>query len=398
MRARQLHRGTMTVGGLLLAYWVLSGLSIAIFDAADPHQVWAGLGGGPGARLNDAAAAATAVPSPATFLVGIGRALDAASAARLPVAGVDYRMAGSMPRLELSAADGNRDTELRFHADTGQPMTPRDADGDPFAPRPPVAERREFIKSLHKGDALGLPGQTLGLLTGMLLLTMVLSGATLYLRLWWARRKAGRAAFFWAARESRWRRLHRGIAIVAALFLLNKAVTGTLLAWGEIQVQLAIHHLLPFPYPMPTPMPPYSEARLSEDLLRGLQTSYDAAHAAAPRAPIVAIDLVQRDHRAKGIVTLGGPEPRTLAFDLHSGRAVDDPDLRGIQVGNRYFADWHQVVKRLHRGDIIGRFAGRYADIACGAALLYLVLSGFVLYAQLRQLRARNGQTGLFWR
>ena len=396
MNTRQLHRGTMTIGALLAAYWVVSGLTLAVFDATDPHQAWAALGGGPGARLNDWAASAQAVPDPTTLATGIRAAL--ATAGTMPIAGVDYRMTGATPRLQLSEANGERDGELRFYAATGRPMTALVADGDPFAPRPRMFDTRERIKSLHKGDAYGLPGQSLGLLTGVLVSTLAISGMLLYLQLWRARRRAGRAALFWTARESRWRRLHRGVAVVAMLFVLNKAVTGTILACGELQVQLAIHQLLPFPYPMPTPMPPYSEGALSADPLQGLQTSFQAARSMAPDAPIVAIDLVRHDGRAKGLVTLGGTPARTFAFDMATGVPLDDWATRGTQAGNGYFTDWHQVVKRMHRGDIIGRFAGRYVDIVAGAALLYLLISGVVMYAQMFSRRRRAGQTSLFWK
>jgi uncharacterized iron-regulated membrane protein len=386
----------MTVGVLLVAYWVVSGLTLAVFDATDPQQAWAALGGGPGARLSGSLAGAQPVPDPGTLGAGIRAAL--ATAGTLPIAGVDYRMTGAIPRLQLSEASGERDTELRFYATTGQPMTPQVADGDPFGPRPREFELRERIKSLHKGDAYGVPGQALGLLTGLLVITLAISGALLYLQLWRARRPAGHTSLFWISRESVWRRLHRGIALVAMIFVLNKAVTGTILAWGEIQVQLAIHHVLPFPYPMPTPMPPYSEGLLSADALQGLQTSFNAARAVAPDAPIVAIELVRRGGHAKGLVTLGGAATQTLAFDMATGVPLEDWATSGMQAGNGYFTDWHQRVKRMHRGDIIGRFAGRYADIAVGAALLYLLTSGVVMYAQLLGRRRRAGQTGLFWK
>jgi uncharacterized iron-regulated membrane protein len=397
VNARQLHRGTMTIGGLLIAYWVISGLTIAIFDATDPHQSWASLGGGPGARLNDEAAGAHSVPSPATLATGIGDALKVAATRGLRIASVDYRMVGDTPRLELSAADGSRETELRFYAKTGETMTPMVADHDSLR-ADPSAGLRERIKSFHKGDALGLPGQFLGMLAGLGLTVMVLSGVTLYLRLWKARRKAGHSALFWKSRESRWRRFHRYIAILAAVFLLNKAITGTILGWGEIQVQLAIHHILPFPYPMPSPMPPFSEGLLEGDLLRGLQVAFDATQSAIPGAPIVVIELVRRDAKEKSLVTIGGSRPQTLALDMLAGTPMDDPARRGIQVGNAYFTDWHQILKRMHRGDIIGRFAGRYGDIACGLALLYLVSSGFILFVQMWRIRARNGRVKLFWR
>jgi uncharacterized iron-regulated membrane protein len=397
MKARQLHRGTMTVAAFLIVYWVISGLTIAIVDATDRYQAWAILGGGPGARLNDNAAAARSVPAPDILSNGIAKALS--STRNMPIAGVDYRMTGDIPRLELSEANGERDTELRFYAETGEPMSPLVADGDPFRAPPVYTRLRERIKSFHKGDAFGLPGQLIGLLTGGALIVMTLSGLVLYLQLWRARRRVGQAGLFWKSRESAWRRLHRIVAIVAAVFVLNKAVTGTILAWGEFQTKLAVvYHILSPSYPMPTPLPPYSEDRLSGDLLGALQRGFDAALQAAPSAPIVWVELVRRGGQSKALVTIGGSRPQTLAFDMLSGVPVDDWAIRGTQKGNGYFADWHQILKRMHRGDIIGHFAGRYVDITFGIALLYLVTSGMVLYVQMFKRRTRAGQFGLFWK
>jgi uncharacterized iron-regulated membrane protein len=397
MNARKLHRTTMTVCALFILCSVITGLTLAIFDATDRHQAWALLGGGPGARLHDDADQARSVPAPATLAGGIGRAL--AAAGQMPIAGVDYRMIGDIPRLELSEADGRRDTELRYYAQSGQPMTPLVADGDPFQPQPSYTALRERLKSFHKGDFLGLPGQFVSLLNGAALTLLALSGVYLYLRLWQARRKAGRTELFWTARESLWRRLHRTIAIVAAIFVLNKALTGIILAWAEMQVQLAVvHHAIPFPYPMPTPLPPYSEGPLPGDPLRALETSYEAAQAAELGAPIVAIELVRHGGQPRSLVTVGGAQPHTLAFDLRTAAPAEDWATQGTQLGNGYFADWHQVLKRMHRGDIIGRFSGRYLDIGVGVVTLYLVISGTVLYAQMLGRRRLSGQTGLFWK
>ncbi len=397
MNARRLHRGMITIFLPLIFYVVISGLVIAIYDVHDPHQAWAILGGGPGARTTDDAAAATAVPPPTTLATGIDKAL--AASRDMPVASVDYRMTGVIPRLELAEKSGRRSTELRFYAATGEPMTPLVADGDPFRPRPAYVGRMNRIKSFHTGEAWGLPAQFLSLLTGGAVIIIALSGATLYVRTWQARRAAGKNQFFWKAREDWWRRLHRTVAILAALFVLNKAVTGTILAWGEIQVNLAVfHHLLPVPYAMPTPLPPVSDGRLTGDIVRALQTSFDAARKAAPDAPIVAVELVNRGGESRGLVTLGGAKPRILAFNMESGAPVHDPAERGVEVGNGHFADWHQVVKRMHRGDIVGSFDGRYFDIFFSVALLYLAMSGAVLYGQMLLGRRRAGRPGLFWK
>jgi uncharacterized iron-regulated membrane protein len=56
-----------------------------------------------------------------------------------------------------------------------------------------------------------------------------------------------------------------------------------------------------------------------------------------------------------------------------------------------------QTAKQIHRGDIIG-LSGRWIDLLSGLALLYLVLSGAVLYYQLWSNRRRKGKGALFWR
>ena len=397
MESRRLHRSVMTVMAVLMMYLIITGLGTALVDATDRHQTWSGMGGGPGARLTDFARTAVAVPPPSSLSVGIKRSLEAG--AGHDIASVDYRMTGQIPRLQLAESSGERNSELRFYAATGEPMTQRVADGNPFGPMPDYARVREGLKALHKGDAGGLLLQTVELLTGLSLVVMIISGVILYLKLWRARARVGKGAFFWAARESRWRTIHRAVAIVTAVFLLNKAVTGVILGWGEIQIQLAIvHHILPVPYPMPTPMPPFSEARLAGDALQELQVSYDAAKAAAPTQPIVAVQLVQRSGQTKGLVTLGGADPRILVFDPVTGQPAADWASSGVQVGNGYYADWHQVLKRMHRGDIIGTFYGRYIDIFFGFVLLYLVVSGCVMYLQMLAQRRAAGRTGWFWR
>lgn len=394
---RRWHRWTMTVFGVVLAYWVTAGLTTAIYDVTDRTQVWALQGGGPGERLTDFAAATRTIPDPATLEPGLSAAIKAAGP--MAIAGVDLRMRGAAPRLQLARADGDRATMRRFYADTGAPMSDVAADGDPFAKPSPNVVLRNTIKSFHKGDAFGLPGQIVGLLAGLALITLTVTGVTTYVKLWNARRKTGRGAFFWTSGDSLWRRLHRWTAMGVSAFVLNIAVTGTVLAFGEIQLNIFLKYHVGAPsYPMPTPMPALSSAPLPPGVPAMLETGYRAAKAAATAAPLVALTLVERsDGAPRALATFGGDRPKILAFDARTGAPVRDWTSGGVQVGNGYFADWHQILKRLHRGDIIGDFSGRYIDIATGLALLYLVISSFVMYADLWRRRARSSRKALFW-
>lgn len=393
---RRWHRWIMTVFGLLLLYWAASGLTLAIYDATDSHQVWAGEGGGPGASL--AVPGLGTLPDPATLAPGIASALQQAGRG-MTIASVDLRNTGRFLRLQFAQSDGDRDTMKRFDAASGASITADHAegfDGPPEAP-PDFAARRNGLKSWHKGNALGLPGQFVGLLAGLSLLALAASGLLLYFKLWAMRRRSGKPAFFWRnAGDGVWRRLHRAVAIVAAAFVLNIAITGCILAVGEIQLNLFLqHHIGSPPYPRPTPMPPPSQSALPGDIAAMLGTTYRAARAQG--GEVQAIQLVMRDGVAKGLALVGGARPAWRAFDAQRGTAVADEATGGVQVGNGYFTDWHQVLKRLHRGDIVGHFDGRLIDIAAGLATIYLVVSSLFMYAELRVRRRKAGRGGWFW-
>jgi uncharacterized iron-regulated membrane protein len=394
---RTWHRWIMTVMVIALSYWVGSGLVMAIYDASDETQVWAIEGGGPGARLTDAARTAASIPDPATLAAPISTAL--ASLGTMAYASVDLRMVGDTARLEFAEASGERDTMRRFYAETAAPMTQQVADGDTGARPPDNVIKRTTLKAWHRGNIIGMPGQVLGLLVGLSLIVLVVTGVVLYFKLWAARRKAGRPEFFWSAKESLWRRLHRWIAIVAAAFIFNIAVSGSILAYGEIQLNIFLqHHIGAAPYPRPTPMPTVSEAPLPHDVNAMLQTTYRAGRVYSPNGRITALQLVVRNGIPKGLVTLGGIRPRILAFDARGGAEISDWSTGGVQVGQGYFADWHQALKRFHRGDILGSFAARYVDLAAGLALLYLVVSSFFIYFDMKKRRRQTGRTNWFWK
>ena len=393
---RNWHRWIMTVIAVLMSYWAVSGLIMATYDVTDQAQVWAIEGGGPGARLNDAAITAAAIPEPAAIAAGVSVAQAAIGS--MAVASVDLRMSGTIPRLQFAEATGERDTMKRFYAVTGEPMTALVADGDPDANVPANVTLRNTLKAWHRGNIVGLTGQTFGLLVGLSLIVLTITGVILYFKLWNARRAQGKSGFFWQSNEMFWRRLHRWIAIVSAALLLNIALSGSFLAYEEIQLHLFLDHGIGAPlYPRPSPLPPVSAGLLPSDVNALLQTSYNAALATDPGARVTAIQLVVRDGVPKGLVTLGGAAPRTVAFNPQSGEFVSDWATTGVQVGNGYYADFHQFVKRLHRGDIVG-FAGRYVDIATGVALLYLVISSFVMYAEMYKRRGKLGRKGFFWK
>jgi len=392
---RNVHRWLMTVFVIILLYWVCSGLTMAIYDATDRTQVWAIEGGGPGERLGDSTRHAASLPDPQTFASGISAAR--VSVGDMPVASAELRMVGATARLQFAEASGARSTMRRFYAASGAPMAGDDDESSQPRDAPNVT-RRNNLKAWHRGNVAGLPGQFIGLLAGLALIVLGITGIFVYFQLWKARRRSGRRAFFWSLRESLWRRLHRWVSIIAAAFVLNIAISGVVLAYGEIWIHLALeYHMFAPPYPRPTPLPPVSAGPISGDVNAMFERAYQAAAARNPTAHIVSLQLVQRDGVAKALVLLGDPTPAILSLDAHSGAPVNDWSTGGVQVGNGYFADWHQVLKRIHRGDIIGHFSGRYVDMGFGLALFYLLLSSIVMYIDMLRRRRHLGRNTLFW-
>jgi uncharacterized iron-regulated membrane protein len=55
-----------------------------------------------------------------------------------------------------------------------------------------------------------------------------------------------------------------------------------------------------------------------------------------------------------------------------------------------------QIAKQIHRGDFIG-MSGRWMSLIAGISMLFLSISGAVMYCDLWRARRRAGRHGLFW-
>jgi uncharacterized iron-regulated membrane protein len=55
------------------------------------------------------------------------------------------------------------------------------------------------------------------------------------------------------------------------------------------------------------------------------------------------------------------------------------------------------MAKRIHRGDVLG-LPGRAIDVLAGFSLLFLAVSGAVMYWDMLARRRRAGRRGWFWK
>ncbi len=184
-----------------------------------------------------------------------------------------------------------------------------------------------------------------------------------------------------------WRTLHRSIALVAAVFLLHLAVTGFIMNVDE--------YLLVLRGQGPDTLFAAPAAIPDTDLRPWLRRGQEAARSLVPQHTMTSIRLSMQDATPRVQVTFAGPQGGDITINAATGERLPGPpgpSGRGAEL------DHYQFLKRLHRGDFIGSFAGRYVVIVAGFCLLYLSVSGTVMYALLLRARRNSGRKGWFWR
>jgi uncharacterized iron-regulated membrane protein len=395
---RKLHRSLMAVLIVFLLYLAVTGLIVGGYDLLDAQQGWAQEGGGPGMREPSGAAAnPPALPDTAKLTSALDKALQANSrrAAELgsgntTLKSLELRLANGAVQTLLVTADENP-RQLSISADgailsnepapvvRGMPgllagsMVPGGVGGPP----PPRGESQHGrIESWHR--AAYLPGSRyVGLIVAAGLVLLALTGVWMYLQLWRARRAAQRPEFFWRDAPSNtaktWRRLHRWTAIIAAVFLLNTAVTGSLLNLGELQLEWSGQG------PSSLFAPP--QALAAEELPPLLERGVDVARQRAPLHSLTSVSLSMFAGQPRVQANFGGTGAGTVTVNARTGERMAGPPG---PIGRGVRLDYYQFLKRLHRGDYIGNFYGRLLPEIAGLGLLYLCVSGLVMFTSRR--------------
>jgi uncharacterized iron-regulated membrane protein len=99
----------------------------------------------------------------------------------------------------------------------------------------------------------------------------------------------------------------------------------------------------------------------------------------------------------QGVIVAADPDTTQFVFNAASGARMSMTEPGYPRVAFPFGWEWHQRLKRMHRGDIVG-MPGRWLDSAGALALLYLSISGLVMYIQMWMARRRSGRTSLMWR
>lgn len=257
---------------------------------------------------------------------------------------------------------------------------------------------RIVIKSLHRMTTFGTWALWINLFVATGLLTLIVTGVWIYAKQYRARARMGRKAIFWKAKDW-WRTLHRAFAIVCALFLTILVASGL---W------LAVESLV-FGYRMAdqfaqakatgrppvtiadgfTPLPDQQVAQLAQGTIAAYRADY-------PNLPPRAVRLRVYAGYPQGVVISGDTEARQLVYNARTGAPMRETEPGYPKTGFPFGWQVHQWAKQVHNGTIIG-LTGRAISLLSGIALLYLSVSGIIMYLTLWRRRARNSRKGLFW-
>lgn len=295
----------------------------------------------------------------------------------------------SAPRfVELRVADGVTIGQLRvdnsigaFNAQTGAEVA-----GTDIKPTPPPPSLRQTTKEIHRFWIRGeFPGVWVELVCGVALWVLLISGLVMYFQLLRARWKLRRRQLFWRA-GGWWRSLHRAVSVVAAVFLLAIAFSGTWLAFESV------FHSLVSRGPTAEASAPLSDGEVQQMATAALA----ALRRLEPQTPIKVLRLRVFGQMKQGVAITGGEETRQLVFNTDTGQPVSLHEPGYPRTGFPFGIQMHEDIKHFHSGQLFGLTA-RWMDLFAGMSLIFLSVSGLTMYLELWGRRRKTNRRSFFW-
>jgi uncharacterized iron-regulated membrane protein len=230
---------------------------------------------------------------------------------------------------------------------------------------------------------------------------MIVTGLVLYFQLLRTRKRAGLNAIFWSA-GGWWRSLHRGVSVVAAVFLLVVSISGTLLSFDTFALGIyGMTHTnagryARFPMGMTGDLSsPLPDAKLPAML----GTTLSAYHAAEGSTPIKVLRLRYFSGMPQGLIIAAGKtddDTHQVVYNAETGHTAQMAESSYPYQGFPFGWREHEFMKQIHRGDALG-IPGRLMDLFAGLSLVFLSASGLVMYVGLLRKRRKGGRKQMFW-
>jgi uncharacterized iron-regulated membrane protein len=226
-----------------------------------------------------------------------------------------------------------------------------------------------------------------GVATGLAVL--IVTGSLMYFKLLQQRRKIKRPSLFWSAGGT-WRTVHRAVSLACAAFLVVVTLSGGWLAVESLYRSFDVLREQKLP---PVPVAPLDDAAARAMLAVTMR----AIDVKASGDPVKVVRLRNYGGYRQGVVVTGGSASRQLVFNARTGAAMTETEPGYPRVHFPFGWQAHQWAKNIHRGDMIG-LTGRWMDLIAGFALIYLSLSGGVMYWTMWRRRRETGRPALVWK
>lgn len=319
---------------------------------------------------------------------------------------VEMRMIDGKPVTQVKA-----DRQLlRFDALTGAAIPGEFV--EPKINQSPESDRNT-VKRLHRMTAIGDWTLWINVVVGTALLVLIVTGLWMYFQLKSARARSKRSGWFWSA-GGWWRSLHRWISLTSAVFLTVVALSGTWLAVESLGmgIYMASHRpVRPAGSTTPGmgagnaaqrqgngPVLPAGISALNEmDVPGMLRTTLASYHVLMQDTPIRVVRLRVYGGMPQGVIVTGSEEAEQVVFNASTGKRASMTEPGYPEVGFPFGWEAHQIAKKVHRGDYVG-MSGRWMDLFAGLALVYLSISGVVMYVDMWKKRRKIGRSGLLWK
>jgi uncharacterized iron-regulated membrane protein len=257
-----------------------------------------------------------------------------------------------------------------------------------------TSPRQEF-KALHRFNFIGGAATVPDLVAGVAFFVLIVTGLLHFLRVFRQRRKIGKREWFWRG-GGLWRELHRWVSIVSIVVILSLSVTGTLLSINSIGSAIYQHRHL-HPGAINPFVGDYSSPLRDPELATMANATLAAFQQASPGTAVKVLRLRYFAGYAQGIVVAADRNTTQWVFNTASGARMGLAEKGYPDMGFPFGWEWNQRLKRIHRGDFLG-MSGRWLVTVSALALVYLAISGLVLYYKAWIRRYRSGRPSLSWR
>ena len=324
---------------------------------------------------------------------GVDTVLHAANlSATADIAWLDLRMSRGVPVGQVMRGG----VLQAFDAQTGNPLDSVAPASIPQGRRLPPSLRQR-LKTLHRfWNRDDTPGVYVEFVTGLVLWVFLITGLVMYFQLLKARARIGRRQLFWLA-GGNWRATHRAMSVLAALFLICMAASGTWIGFESSYNALGRPNFGPLP-PGAAPPGMQSTAPIAVGELLPMTTiTLSAMERLHSGTPIKALRLRSYGQMKQGVVITGGATTGQWVFDAHNGQPASLTEPSYPKSGFPLGVQVHENVKHFHSGEMFG-LPGQAMNLFAGLSLLFLSISGIVMYLDMWLKRHKSGRLGLIWK